>query len=140
VKGKPHYLLVLRGKEPNKGKWSFPGGKLEMGETALEGGSRELFEETRFTEQKQLKWFKETIMTADSIIKNEDGSTSFHFLIAICFAALDVEKLPEVSAADDAADAKWWSIQGLILSDEPYTEGLVDLMRRTEFLYKKGAI
>jgi hypothetical protein len=57
-------------------------------------------------------------MTADSIIKNEDGSTSFHFLIAICFAALDVEKLPEVFAADDAADAKWWSIQGLVLSDE----------------------
>ena len=28
----PRYLLVQRGKEPNKGMWSFPGGKIETGE------------------------------------------------------------------------------------------------------------
>jgi 8-oxo-dGTP diphosphatase len=39
-------LLVRRGKEPNKGLWSPPGGKLEPGETPLDCAVRELREET----------------------------------------------------------------------------------------------
>ena len=30
-------LLVQRGKEPNKGRWSLPGGAIELGETARQG-------------------------------------------------------------------------------------------------------
>jgi ADP-ribose pyrophosphatase len=40
------YALVQRGKEPNKGKWSFPGGKIELGEQSLVAAKRELWEET----------------------------------------------------------------------------------------------
>jgi NUDIX domain len=43
-----YYLLIQRGKEPNKGKWSFPGGKIEHGETTLQGAMRELGEETKW--------------------------------------------------------------------------------------------
>jgi len=39
-------LLVLRGAEPLKGRWSLPGGMLELGEELADGVRRELKEET----------------------------------------------------------------------------------------------
>ncbi|MEX5299613.1 NUDIX domain-containing protein [Kocuria sp. CPCC 205292] len=39
-------LLVRRGREPQRGRWSVPGGKLEPGETAAQAAVRETFEET----------------------------------------------------------------------------------------------
>src|SRR3569833_4048239 len=39
-------LLVQRGREPNRGRWSFPGGKVEPGEAARATAEREALEET----------------------------------------------------------------------------------------------
>lgn len=39
-------LVVRRGREPLRGLWSVPGGRLEFGETLAEGVRRELAEET----------------------------------------------------------------------------------------------
>lgn len=39
-------LLVQRGEEPEKGRWSVPGGSVEPGETLAEAAAREAFEET----------------------------------------------------------------------------------------------
>ena len=39
-------LLIQRGIEPFKGKWAFPGGFINMNETAEEAACRELEEET----------------------------------------------------------------------------------------------
>ena len=39
-------LLIQRGREPLKGQWSIPGGKVEWGETLEETAHRELEEET----------------------------------------------------------------------------------------------
>ncbi len=41
-----HVLLVRRGREPLKGRWSIPGGRLELGEDLAAGVRRELREET----------------------------------------------------------------------------------------------
>ena len=41
----PAVLLVRRGKAPNKGTWSIPGGAQKLGETAEAGARRELLEE-----------------------------------------------------------------------------------------------
>jgi ADP-ribose pyrophosphatase YjhB (NUDIX family) len=38
-------LLLRRGIEPSYGKWAFPGGYLELGESAEEGAEREALEE-----------------------------------------------------------------------------------------------
>lgn len=42
-------LLLRRGIEPSYGKWAFPGGFLEMGESAQEGAEREAMEEVGLT-------------------------------------------------------------------------------------------
>ena len=42
-------LLIERGTEPAKGKWSVPGGRLEPGETMAQAVVRELAEETGLT-------------------------------------------------------------------------------------------
>jgi 8-oxo-dGTP diphosphatase len=42
-------LLILRNKEPNRGLWSPPGGKLRDGEDPLTGAIREFAEETGLT-------------------------------------------------------------------------------------------
>lgn len=39
-------LLVRRGREPQRGRWSVPGGKLEPGETPAQAAVREVLEET----------------------------------------------------------------------------------------------
>jgi 8-oxo-dGTP diphosphatase len=39
-------LLVQRAKDPNRGCWSLPGGRLEPGESAAEAAAREVYEET----------------------------------------------------------------------------------------------
>src|SRR5690242_17079301 len=39
-------LIVQRAQQPNAGRWGFPGGVLELGETVGAGAMRELLEET----------------------------------------------------------------------------------------------
>src|SRR5438874_3850752 len=39
-------LIVQRAQQPNAGRWGFPGGVLELGETVAQGAMRELREET----------------------------------------------------------------------------------------------
>ena len=47
-----HVLLMHRNKNPNKGLWVAPGGKIELDESPFEGAVRELHEETGLTASK----------------------------------------------------------------------------------------
>ena len=44
--GAAEVLLVRRAKPPEQGKWTVPGGSLELGETMVECAVREAYEET----------------------------------------------------------------------------------------------
>ena len=91
-------LLIERGIEPYKGKWAFPGGFLNMNESAEEGALRELQEETGLTGAyiEQFHTFTEP---------NRDPRER---VITIAYYAL--VRIQEVKGGDDAARAKWFAL------------------------------
>lgn len=98
-------LLVRRGKPPNAGRWSIPGGAQELGETAEAGARRELLEETGLHAGRLL-----LAAHVDSITRDSAGAVQFHYTI-LDFAAEWAGGEPQ--AGGDAADAAWAPLDGL---------------------------
>ena len=69
-------LLVQRGKPPNLGLWSLPGGAQELGETCEHGARRELEEETGLIVG-ELK----LAACIDSIRQDDLGRVHYHYTI-----------------------------------------------------------
>ncbi len=70
-------LLAQRSVPPGIGKWGFPGGMLELGETVHEGAARELREETGIIAEPMA-----TLTVLDSIRRDEAGRVKVHFALA----------------------------------------------------------
>jgi len=91
-------LLVRRGREPLKGRWSLPGGMLELGEDLAAGVVREVQEETGLLVEPL-----ELIELLDRI--HRDGErVRYHYVIAdyLCRVVSG-----ELKAASDADDVRW---------------------------------
>lgn len=99
-------LLVRRRNPPDAGLWGFPGGHVDPGETALEAAARELAEETGIIARP-----RRYIDNVDVILRGPDGALQFHFLLA---AVLCDYQSGEPAAADDALDAAWLPIRGVL--------------------------
>lgn len=107
-------LLVLRGTEPEKGRWSVPGGSCEPGEGYAEAAARETFEETglRVTVGREL-WVV-MIPTGDGrVFETHD------------FAASVIGG--RLAPGDDADDARWCTDADL--DTLPLTSGLAEHLR-----------
>ena len=74
-------LLVRRGKPPNAGTWSIPGGAQKLGETAEAGARRELLEESGLHAGPL-----HLAAHVDSITRDPAGAVQFHYTI-LDFAA-----------------------------------------------------
>ena len=94
-------LLVERGIEPFKGCWAFPGGFMQMDEDAQTGAKRELKEETGLEAD-----YIEQFGTFTEVNRDPRGR-----VVTIAYFAL--VKKTEVKGADDAAQAKWFSIDSI---------------------------
>ena len=92
-------LLVRRGKPPNMGAWTLPGGAQEVGETTEEAARRELMEETGITAGKL-----HFAATVDNIRRDEAGRVRFHYTI-IDFAGR--WEAGEPVADTDVSEAIW---------------------------------
>ena len=93
------FLMAQRGKDPGRGLWGFPGGHVEFGETAQAAAVRELREETT-VEAAALEY-----LTCVDVV-----GQGHHYLIA---AVLCAYQNGEPAAMDDAADARWMSLEEL---------------------------
>ena len=91
-------LLVQRGIEPFKGDWAFPGGFIDINETAEKGALRELKEETGL----KLSFLKQ--VGAFSDVKRDPRTR----VITIAYYAL--AKKSAVQGGDDAAKAQWFPL------------------------------
>jgi len=69
-------VLIRRGTDPLKGRWSIPGGRLEWGETLVEGVRRELLEETGLKVR-----VGGLIEAFERILRNPARGPRYHFVI-----------------------------------------------------------
>ncbi len=92
-------LLEKRKNDPGKGKWSIPGGLVELGENVEETVIREVKEETCLEVEKP-----EHIDVVDNITKDSNGEIKYHFVIIDYFVKL---KGGTLKAKSDAEELKW---------------------------------
>ena len=89
-------LLEKRKNEPGKGKWSIPGGLVELGENVEQTVIREVGEETGLEVEKP-----EHIDVVDNVIKDENGEIKYHFVIIDYFVKLKGGTLEATSDAEE---------------------------------------
>ena len=92
-------LLERRKNEPGKGKWSIPGGLVELGEQTEQTAIREVREETNLIVEKP-----ELIDVVDNVELDENGKVKYHFVIIDYFMRL---KGGTPKASSDAAELRW---------------------------------
>lgn len=111
-------LLIERGIEPFKGKLAFPGGFLNMDESAQEGALRELKEETGL-ENAYIEQFN---------TYSDPGRDPRERVITIAHYAL--VRIQEVKGGDDAAKAQWFPIDEVPQLAFDHDKILRDAMRK----------
>ncbi len=90
-------LLIQRGNYPYKTSWAFPGGFMNMNETAEQAALRELKEETGLKDVIVRQLYTYTDIDRDP---RERVISIAHYALA---------RISEVKAGDDAKEAKWFS-------------------------------
>jgi 8-oxo-dGTP diphosphatase len=98
-------LLVRRGKPPNVGAWSLPGGGQELGETAEHAARRELAEETGL-----VVGDLHFAAVVDSMVGDSAGRLRFHYTI-IDYAAL--WQGDAAQAGSDITECAWAAFDDL---------------------------
>jgi 8-oxo-dGTP diphosphatase len=95
VDGEGRLLLVRRGREPSRGLWSIPGGRVEAGESLETAAVREAHEETGLT------------VVLGAVLGRIDlaGVGSDVYDVTDFAATVDGDDVPR--AGDDAIDVRW---------------------------------
>jgi 8-oxo-dGTP diphosphatase len=106
-------LLVRRGTEPGRGRWSVPGGRVEPGELLVQAVVRELREETGLEG------------VCGALLGWVERIGDAHHFVIMDFAVTVLDD-DEPTPGDDADDARWVPVDEL--SDLPLVDGLLEFL------------
>lgn len=118
------FLLVERGKDPNRGLWTLPGGSVELGETLAGAAARELREETAVTAD-----LRHLVDVVEVIARDDRGRPPRHYVIVVLGGPW---RTGDATAGDDAAAAQW--LTPAELCQRPMTRGLLAVLAKAGHL------
>jgi 8-oxo-dGTP diphosphatase len=117
-------LLVRRGGPPAAGRWSLPGGLVDVGETTVDAIRREVEEECGIKIR-----VVEVAGVIDRIVRDADGRVRYHYVLVDYLAGAESDA---VAAGSDAAECRW--VEVARVGELDVTEGLVDMIHRAAAL------
>jgi 8-oxo-dGTP diphosphatase len=92
-------LLIKRGNEPSKGKWTIPGGIVELAESPEMGVIREAKEETGLDSENPL-----LLDVVSNVDFDEEGKVKYHYIIIDYLVHVTAGN---AKASSDAAELRW---------------------------------
>lgn len=113
-------LLIQRANDPYRGCWAFPGGFMDMDETAEQCAFRELKEETglQLSEAIQIGCYSD-------VNRDPRGRT-----LSVAYLMFVDNEMP-VSGRDDAVQARWWPIDELPTLAFDHKQIIEDALKKT---------
>lgn len=113
-------LLIKRAFQPSAGKWSIPGGVVELGEEVEDAARREVLEEVGL-EITDL----ELLGVYDSIIRDNNNNIKYHYVIIEYLAK---PKSTVVTPSIEVVEYKWVTLEDIDKLD--VTPSLRELVRK----------
>ncbi len=123
-------LLVKRGAPPSQGKWSLPGGLVQLGESAEAAAVREAEEECGLRVR-----LLGLVGVVDRITRDAEGRVRYHYVL------VDYLAVPEAGVAragSDAAEVRWVPVRDLKLYET--TDGLAAMVQKAVSLSEGGTV
>lgn len=114
-------LLIQRKTEPNAGWWGFPGGHVELGETAMQAAIRELQEETGVIARPL-----DYLTNIEVMLRDHSGAVQKQYLLTAVLCAYEGG---EPQPADDALQASWLPVEGLEDQDLQLIDQVAEVAR-----------
>ena len=113
-------LVVRRSNPPMSGRWGFPGGVLELGETVAQGAMRELLEETGVVAEAA-----GPLTVIDTIDRDDQGRVRYHYTLV---AVIGTWRSGEGIAGDDADEVAWLTRGEILHQGLPIAPALLPLI------------
>ncbi len=113
-------LVVRRANPPMSGRWGFPGGVLELGETVAQGAMRELAEETGVKAAAA-----GPLTVIDTIDRDKEGRVRYHYTLV---AVIGTWQSGEGVAGDDAGEVAWLTRAEIVEQGLPTAPALLPLI------------